>query len=126
MQQGSMKGSGWAAVHHFSFSPDSWVQKTDSLSLSTKLINSLLERPDKPLINWLHWPPPPLVQLAAKVPQAPTPGQVSTRAGPFPTRDPQWGSRAFCSPGGLGHSDPNGASLPLPPGTPSTGWGSVV
>ena len=23
------------------------------------ILYSLLERPDKPLINWLHWPPPP-------------------------------------------------------------------
>lgn len=32
--------------------------KTDSLSLSTKLINSLEAWPDKLLINWLHRPPP--------------------------------------------------------------------
>lgn len=32
--------------------------KTDSLSLSTKLINSLGARPDKPLINWRHCSPP--------------------------------------------------------------------
>lgn len=31
---------------------------TDSLSLSTKLINSLRAQPDKLLINWLHCPPP--------------------------------------------------------------------
>lgn len=95
MQQGSMKGSGWAAVHHFSFSPDSWVQKTDSLSLSTKLINSLLERPDKPLINWLHWPPsrsaaggqspsgphPRARSAPAQVPSQP--GTLSGAPGPF-------------------------------------------
>ena len=33
--------------------------KTDSLSLSTKLINSLGAWPDKPLINWLHCTPLP-------------------------------------------------------------------
>lgn len=31
---------------------------TDSLSLSTKLINSLRAQPDKLLINWLHCPLP--------------------------------------------------------------------
>lgn len=88
--------------------------KTDSLSLSTKLINSLRVRPDKPLINWLHCPSPPLVLLLAKVPRAPTPGPAPL-SGPFLTRDPCWGSWSFCSPSRLSHSGPSVLSLLLPP-----------
>lgn len=67
--------------------------KTDSLSLSTKLINSLEAWPDKLLINWLHCPPP-LVRLLAKVPQAPTPGPAPLSV-PFLIRDLQWGPDPF-------------------------------
>lgn len=60
--------------------------KTDSLSLSTKLINSLGAWPDKLLINWLHPTPPSLVRLLAKVPQASTSGPAPL-SGPFLIRD---------------------------------------
>lgn len=71
IQEGFRRGSGWAAVHHLGFSPDSWVQALTHY-LSTKLINSLRARPDKLLINWLHCPPF-LSAAAGQSPSGPPP-----------------------------------------------------
>jgi hypothetical protein len=90
---------------------------TDSLSLSTKLINSLRVQPDKLLINWLHCLPPhlpALVQLLAQV-LGPNPGPASL-SGLFLPRDPWWDPRFSCSPGSPGHSGPSVPSLSLPQG----------
>lgn len=65
---------------------------TDSLSLSTKLINSLRAQPDKLLINWLHCPPP----RTASGPSLPSPQHNTQQrflAPPFPRtlgEDPQF------------------------------------
>lgn len=84
---------------------------TDSLSLSTKLINSLRKQPDKLLINWLHCPPP----STSFGPSLPSP-QPSTQQ-PFlvpsfleaPCEDP----RLSCSPRALGRGSLSVPSLCL-------------
>lgn len=67
--------------------------KTDSLSLSTKLINSLRAWPDKLLINWLHGAPLPSAE-AGQSPSGPHP-RPSTPEGSFLRRDPHWGPDPF-------------------------------
>lgn len=73
--------------------------KTDSLSLSTKLINSLGAWPDKLLINWLHRPPP-LNAAAGQSPSGPHP-RPSTPFKSIPNQGPSVGPRSFCSQGDL-------------------------
>lgn len=85
---------------------------TDSLSLSTKLINSLRAQPDKLLINWLHCPPP----RTASGPSLPSPwhnAQQRFLVPSFPRaldEDP----RFSCSPKRSNHGNPSVPSLHLP------------
>lgn len=73
--------------------------KTDSLSLSTKLINSLRAWPDKLLINWLH--PPPFLSAAAGQSPSSIHLRPSTPFRSIPNQGPLVGPRSFCSQGDL-------------------------
>lgn len=64
-------------------------RNTDSLSLSTKLINSLRAQPDKPLINWLHCPPPPFSAAAGPLPAPALALAPAPLSGPLLPWDPQ-------------------------------------
>lgn len=70
--------------------------KTDSLSLSTKLINSLGAWPDKPLINWLHYTP----SLSAAAGQSPSGShhRPNTPFGILSNQGPSVGSQVFLLP----------------------------
>lgn len=96
---------------------------TDSLSLSTKLINSLRAQADKLLINWLHCPPP----RTASGPSLPSPQHNAQQCFLVPSFPRALGEdpRFSCTPRRSSHGNPTVPSLHLPGDLLSLGNGVV-